>query len=49
VDNRGIIIRSYDHFNEMTGYTHGELEGLPALNTLIAPGYEDIILAQNSD
>ena len=43
VDNDGIIIKAYDHFNQMTGYEPGELVGRVAQEVLAVPGYEGVV------
>jgi len=47
VDTQGIIIRSYDRFNEMLGYATGEIEGKSANSMLTAEGFDSVIDAQD--
>lgn len=49
VDNQGIIIRSYDRFNQMLGYQTGELEGKSANKILTAEGFENVIKSQDDN
>ncbi len=49
VDLDGVIIKSYDRFNEMLGYQKGELEGKIAYDVLTAPGHEEIIRRQEQN
>ena len=49
VDNDGKIIRVYDRFCVMTGYTQEELIGRDALNTLIVPEFEKVLRTQDAN
>jgi len=46
VDTQGVIIRVYDRFNEMTGYSGNELVGKTAIEELAVSGFEAIALEQ---
>lgn len=43
VDKKGQILKSYDHFNRMSGYSSEELIGKNALTTLVKEGYRELI------
>lgn len=49
VDTQGVIIRSYDRFNQMLGYQAGELEGKLANKILITEESESAIEAQDKN
>lgn len=49
VDTNGIIIKSYDRFNQMLGYVEGELEGKSANKVLLAEGFDSVIDAQDEN
>jgi len=46
VDTEGTILRVYDRFNEMVGYTEDELVGKSSVDTLLVHGFNDIIREQ---
>ena len=49
VNTEGIIIKSYDRFNQMLGYQTGELEGKSANRLLTSEGFEEVISAQDKN
>ena len=49
VNTKGKIVRVYDKFCIMTGYTSEELLGKDAIETLIAEGYEDLLRTKDQD
>jgi len=49
VDTKGVIVRVYEGFSKMTGYSKEELIGKDAIKTLIVKGYEDILIKQDSN
>jgi PAS domain S-box-containing protein len=44
VDTKGVIIRVYNRFNEMTGYSGNELVGKSAIEELAVPSFEGLAL-----
>ncbi len=48
VDNEGKIIRAYDKFLNMTGYTEEELVGQDAKDLLITDEYKDVLTHQEN-
>lgn len=49
VDTNGVIIRVYERFCKMTGYSKQELIGKDAINTLVVKGYEEILRKQDAN
>lgn len=49
VDTEGKVIRAYDRFCQMTGYTNDELVGQQAEEVLLPPNYQPILKQQNED
>ncbi len=49
VDNKGIIVRVYEKFCQMTGYSPKELIGKDAIETLIVKDYEDVLRTQDKN
>ena len=49
VDNDGIVVRAYDRFCAMTGYSQSELMGRDALEILVPHEQRHILMQQTSD
>ena len=49
VDTKGIIVKAYDRFCNMTGYKQEDLIGKQANDTLLVHGYEDILDEQDTN
>lgn len=49
VDTNDVIVRAYDRFNKMTGYSGDELIGRKAKETLLVEGFRKLIEEQDAD